>query len=236
MQSGQNGGNMSGQLNNLGRPARVRDARGLERPHQGGEVPPAPPRPQGRERNVVISMWDWADPKAYLHDEVSSDKRNPRVNANGPVYGSLEASVDYLTVLDPNRPDEAGWRCRFEIRKPRRCRQPCRSPRSYWGDEATWTSRTSAHSFAMDGQGRVWTAQKIRPNETPEFCRPGSSHPSAAPFPIKRERQAGLRRTIREASSSRSSICVSPRTTWRLPRTRTTRSGSAAAAARSSAG
>ena len=43
----------------------------------GGEVPPAPPRPQGIERNVVITMWDWADPKAYLHDVVSTDRRNP---------------------------------------------------------------------------------------------------------------------------------------------------------------
>ena len=42
-----------------------------------GEVPPAPPRPQGIERNVVITQWDWADPKAYLHDEVSTDRRNP---------------------------------------------------------------------------------------------------------------------------------------------------------------
>ena len=42
------------------------------------EVPPAPPRPQGIERNVVITEWDWADPKAYLHDEVSTDRRNPR--------------------------------------------------------------------------------------------------------------------------------------------------------------
>ena len=42
-----------------------------------GELPPAPPRPQGLERNVVITEWDWADPKAYLHDEVSTDRRNP---------------------------------------------------------------------------------------------------------------------------------------------------------------
>ena len=42
-----------------------------------GELPPAPPRPQGIERNVVITEWDWADPKAYLHDEVSTDRRNP---------------------------------------------------------------------------------------------------------------------------------------------------------------
>ena len=45
-----------------------------------GELPTAPPpRPQGVERNVVISIWDWATPTAYLHDEVSTDKRNPTV-------------------------------------------------------------------------------------------------------------------------------------------------------------
>jgi len=30
--------------------------------------PPAPSRPQGKERNVVVTLWDWADPKVYLHD------------------------------------------------------------------------------------------------------------------------------------------------------------------------
>src|SRR5262249_49394762 len=52
-----------------------------------GELPFAKPeRPQGLERNVVVSMWDWSDPKSYLHDAVSSDKRNPTINANGLVY------------------------------------------------------------------------------------------------------------------------------------------------------
>src|SRR5688500_19847965 len=68
-----------------------------------GEVPEAPPRPEGIERNVVITQWDWADPKAYLHDVVSTDRRKPTVNANGPVYGALEVSADYIPVLDPAR-------------------------------------------------------------------------------------------------------------------------------------
>jgi len=55
----------------------------------------------GLERNVVITQWDWADPKAYLHDLVSTDRRNPTLNANGLIYGSLELSADYLPVLDP---------------------------------------------------------------------------------------------------------------------------------------
>src|SRR5256884_3147950 len=66
-----------------------------------GELPPVPPRPQGVERNVVISEWDWADPKAYLHDEIATDRRNPALNANGLIYGAAELSVDYLPALDP---------------------------------------------------------------------------------------------------------------------------------------
>ena len=54
-----------------------------------GELPfAAPPRPQGIERNVVITEWDWASPTTYLHDEISTDKRNPRVNAYGKIYGT----------------------------------------------------------------------------------------------------------------------------------------------------
>jgi hypothetical protein len=184
VQSGQNGGNMLTQLTNLGAPRAFAMLADWSDRIKAGELPPTPPRPQGRERNVVVTMWDWADPKAYLHDAVSSDKRNPRVNANGPVYGSLEAATDYLTVVDPLRHTES--RLPLQVRDPKTPPVPpgMPQPSPYWGEEAIWTSRTSAHSFAMDGQGRVWTAQKIRPNETPEFCRPGSSHPSAALFPV----------------------------------------------------
>src|SRR5262249_19658887 len=37
-----------------------------------GELPHAKPsRPQGLERNVVVTTWDWGDAKHYLHDLVS---------------------------------------------------------------------------------------------------------------------------------------------------------------------
>ena len=69
-----------------------------------GELPSAkPPRPQGVERNVVVTLWDWATPKAYLHDEIATDKRNPTVNANGLIYGAPEESTDLFPVLDPVR-------------------------------------------------------------------------------------------------------------------------------------
>ena len=46
-------------------------------------------------------MWDWASPKHYQHDAISTDKRNPTVNANGLIYGSPEESTDLVPTLDP---------------------------------------------------------------------------------------------------------------------------------------
>src|ERR1700740_2598653 len=67
-----------------------------------GELPHAkPPRPQGVERNVVVTTWDWGDEKHYLHDLISTDRRNPTVNAYGPLYGSPEYATDLLPILDP---------------------------------------------------------------------------------------------------------------------------------------
>lgn len=56
---------------------------------KAGELPAsAPPRPVGVERDVVVTVRDWLDPKHYLHDLTATDKRNPTVNANGPLYGA----------------------------------------------------------------------------------------------------------------------------------------------------
>ena len=44
-----------------------------------GELPHAKPgRPQGVERNMVVTMWDFSTPKYYLHDGISTDRDNPR--------------------------------------------------------------------------------------------------------------------------------------------------------------
>src|SRR2546428_757852 len=68
----------------------------------GGELPfEKPGRPQGIERNVVITMWDWSTNKAYLHDSIATDKDHPTVNANGKIYGATEESTDMVPVLDP---------------------------------------------------------------------------------------------------------------------------------------
>src|SRR4029077_19594592 len=69
-----------------------------------GELPASKPtRPEGKERNIVVTVWDWASPTDYMHDETSTDKRNPTVNANGLIMGSTEESTDLFPVLDPVR-------------------------------------------------------------------------------------------------------------------------------------
>src|SRR5262249_5091437 len=52
----------------------------IDRIH-AGEVPAAPARPQGIERNLVITEWDWSDETGFIHDDIATDKNNPTVNA-----------------------------------------------------------------------------------------------------------------------------------------------------------
>ena len=186
IQAGQAGAGMSARFTQVGRERALAMYADWTDRIAAGELPAAaPPRPQGKERNVVVTMWDWADPKAYLHDEIASDKRNPTVNANGPVYGALEASADYMPVVEPR--SHTARKVELQVRDPKtpsEANTPPAAPSPYWGEEAIWTSQSNAHSFAMDGQSRVWIAARIRPNQTSDFCKQGSTHPSAVAFPI----------------------------------------------------
>jgi hypothetical protein len=101
IQVGQAGAQMSRALDQFGRQRILAAFADWTDRIAAGELPPRPPRPQGLERNLVITEWDWADPKSYLHDEVSTDRRNPTLNPYGLMYGALELSADYLPVLDP---------------------------------------------------------------------------------------------------------------------------------------
>ena len=186
IQSGQAGNGMNSRFTQVGRPRAFKMFADWTDKIAHGALPDAQPqRPQGKERNVVVTMWDWADPKVYMHDEISSDKRNPTVNANGPVYGALEAAADYVPVVDPVK-NSAG-QVKLTVRDPKTPSEgetkPMK-PSPYWGDEAIWTSQANAHSFSMDKQARVWIAARVRQNQTVPFCREGSNHPSAKAFPI----------------------------------------------------
>jgi hypothetical protein len=186
IQSGQAGGNMVGGITQLGKErALLLFADWTDRVNRG-EVPPAPPRPQGVERNVVITMWDWADPKSYLHDVVSTDRRHPTLNANGLLYGALELSSDYTPVLNPNTHTIS--RIPLTVRDPN---TPPTSPKipapsPYWGEEAIWTSKNNVHNPMLDEKGRLWLTSAVRGPDNPAWCKEGSTHPSAKAFPLQR--------------------------------------------------
>jgi hypothetical protein len=158
-----------------------------------GELPHArPPRPQGVERNIVVTWWEWGDPKKYLHDLISSDRRSPTVNAYGPLFGSPEYASDVIPILDPKTNTVTHFKLPVSSETPEALgpghaaiEKPLQ-PSPYWGEEKLWDSHANNHNAMLDRQGRVWLTAAVRPPQNPAFCQKGSSHPSAKVAPIER--------------------------------------------------
>ena len=106
-----------------------------------GATPPRPPRPKGKERNLVVTLWDWGNDASFIHDEITTDKRTPTVNAGGPVYG-VSAGHGSLTIVDPvaNSAVELPIPVRPEDPNsvPSRFPQEQMEPSYYWGDQLLW--------------------------------------------------------------------------------------------------
>ncbi len=80
--TGVRGTSMYGVLTNQGKERSLKTYADWTERIANGEVPPAPPRPKGIERNLVVTLWDVGDDHSFMHDEISTDKRNhPTVNA-----------------------------------------------------------------------------------------------------------------------------------------------------------
>ena len=154
-----------------------------------GEVPPAPPRPQGLERNVVLSIWDFASERAFVHDVASGNSNNPNANAYGLIYGADNASgviewldpVEYTkgTIKPPNSPnsgDRPGGRPDPALYNE--------MPSPFWGDEIVWQAAIGgAGGPAIDSKGRLWYSG--RPATPPNWCGKDSNNPFAKNFPVR---------------------------------------------------
>jgi hypothetical protein len=120
-----------------------------------GAVPPeAPPRPSGAERGVVLSMWGWAlddnGGTISVHDEITTDKRNPTVNANGEVYG-VGTHFGMLTFLDP---------------KTAKAREvPIPGPNG-----EPHNISYVPHNPMLDQKGRLWFSSISRQGSGPSYC------------------------------------------------------------------
>jgi hypothetical protein len=140
----------------------------------------APPRPTGLERNLVISMWDWALPTSRRTDVAATDERTPTLNANGMVYGAIQGS-DVIAVLDPR--EDSTDMIKVPSNAPILDNDTAASP--FWGDEKVWQRSADPRSVAMDGHGRVWVTARIRaPQQQPAYCKEGSINKFAKYFPM----------------------------------------------------
>ena len=197
IQSGQAAGTMLANFSKVGPRALVQFGDWTDRVAKGELPATKPPRPQGVERNVVITEWDWAAPTVYLHDEISTDKRDPRLNAYGKIYGSPEESTDYVPVLDPVK-NATGW-VKVPVLDPNTpsfggtsLEAPLK-PSAYWGTQRIWYSQDSMHNPMLDEHGRLWLTSRVRPAADPAFCQAGSALESAQLFPLKTSsRQAAM--------------------------------------------
>jgi len=166
-----------------------------------GELPKAKPqRPEGLERNVVITWWEWSQPTKYLHDLISSDRRNPTVNGYGRLFGSPEYSTDNLPILDPKTNKVSVFKAPVRDANMPESLGPGHSagiqvlqPSPYYGEQKLWDTRANNHNSMFDEKGRLWLTATIRGRDAPAFCRKGSDHPSAKAFPLaKNSRQLAM--------------------------------------------
>jgi hypothetical protein len=133
---------------------------------KGGALPEVPRRPIGLERNIVLTLREWGKDGSYFHDEVSSDRRNPTVNANGPIYGAL-TNLGKLGIFDP-------------------------VTSRYSEVEVPGGVHGYVHTVMLDQRGRVWMPNAgplqqpdAKPVPRADFCSNGALSKFAKYWPIR---------------------------------------------------
>ena len=158
---------------------------------RAGQTPPAPPRPTGIERNIVITEWAWGNSTSYAHDEIATDKRNPTLNANGRVYG-VDLGNDHVLWVDPltnqtgqiSVPTQNGfstpWCSQTYVGPTGGTPSPngfgtlgCPVQGAESENLGAYNNPANPHNPMMDAKGRVWFTTQIRrewAQDLPEFC------------------------------------------------------------------
>lgn len=182
--TGQDGAGMSALFNAPGRKVAEQVFGNWTDRIVGGELPPAPPRPQGVERNIVITEWEWGEANTFAHDELTTDKRNPTANAHGPIYG-VDWGNDAFLILYPN----FNLSIQYEVpvldplHTPFGKAQSEPLPSPYWGNTLYWHDMSIPNNAAMDSKGRIWMSGRSRPPEDqPAYCTGSSFYAQMAPL------------------------------------------------------
>jgi hypothetical protein len=160
-----------------------------------GATPEPPPRPHGIERNLVVTQWAWGDGFTYAHDEIATDKRQPTLYANAPIYG-VDLANDRLLALDPRthvatstavptlNAFSTPW-CE-QTYQPRAAGEAseavipmgfgslgCPVEPGITPFEGEYRNPANPHNPMLDDQGRVWITTQVRREwdaDLPGFC------------------------------------------------------------------
>jgi hypothetical protein len=188
LMSGQVGPQMTGALNRMGHDRALTMFADWTTRMSAGEVPPAPPRPQGVERNVVVTLWETGTDKSFIHDVIASNERNVTANAYGPVY-SMEFAAAQIWAIDP-RENTKTKLADVPLRNPADRKlfktfspPTVAAPSPYWGSDIVWDDPNFIAMPHMDSKGRIWFHAQTIPQMAP-YCRKGSGNPFAEYFPI----------------------------------------------------
>ena len=117
-----------------------------------GEAPEAPPRPAGIERNIVVTEWQWGRADSYIHDEISTDKRQPTLYPYGNIWG-VDFGQDLLWALDPKTHRVSS----YKVPTTNVLARPPAPPRG-----VVYNNPANPHVPTMDATGKVWIAAQTR--------------------------------------------------------------------------
>ncbi|MGE3512917.1 MAG: carboxypeptidase-like regulatory domain-containing protein, partial [Vicinamibacterales bacterium] len=154
-----------------------------------------PPRPTGIERNAVLTLWDWATPVSFLHDEIAGVHYDPKLLPNSRIWG-VSNSNDFLAWMDPVEHKAGQMPIPTGTAKPGLTKG---QPSAYWGGEDIWQPKGQPRSAALDASGRVWYASAHRgtlsgfgggngrgDSTQPAFCMESSNNRFAKFYPLPR--------------------------------------------------
>ncbi len=187
---GQIGNGMVGMLSPLGLHDAESNLAGWTDRIAKGEVPPAPPRPAGLERNLVVTSWDMGTAITFAHDMYTTDKRHPDSNPYGPVYLG-DFNLGDVHVLDPKRNADSTVHLALRdgpdsVPHGGHATASMEFPSLYFGDDMIWDEKEQTEVKNVDTHGRLWMATIFRhPENNPAWCKEGSSNKYAQYFPLR---------------------------------------------------
>ena len=147
-----------------------------------GEVPVVPPRPQGLERNVVLSIWDFGSERSFIHDVAAGNAQHPTANAYGRIYGTDTAS-GLIEWVDPVAFTKGTMKPLNPTAAPSGPAPYNELPSPAWGNEIVWPQASGGVGGPIiDAKGRLWYSGK--PSTLPTWCGQGSDNPFARNFPV----------------------------------------------------